>query len=222
MAKTLLLVLAVSLPAAGGPKDKVVGSGHEITESRQLAEFDAVELRIAGDLHITIGKPTPLQVEADDNIMPLITTEVVKKRLIISADKPFSTKHSPDFKITVKSLKLVRIDGAGDVTIAKLNNDTFTAEINGAGDLRLSGETDRFELSINGAGDVFAFKLAAQQADISINGAGDVRVSAAESLNIAIEGAGDVSYMGDPTVHKSILGAGDVHRVKKAPRDEED
>ena len=149
-------------------------------------------------------------------------TEVVKKRLIISADKPFNTENSPDFKITVKSLKLLRIDGAGDVTVNKLDNDAFTAAINGAGDLRLSGKTRNFELSINGAGDVFAFKLAAQDADISINGAGDVRVSAAESLNITIVGAGDVSYMGDPTVRKSIIGAGDVHRVKKAAREQDD
>ncbi len=216
----LPLVLLV-VPAVGPPKDEVVGSGNNVTEKRQLQEFDEIEFRIAGNFTVTVDdEPTPLEIDTDDNILPLITTKVVDGRLIVDSKKPFKTKHEPDLKVAVTSLKRVTIMGSGDMMAKGLDNNKFHAEINGSADLRLYGKTDRLVVEVNGSGDVFAFELAAQQVDISINGSGDVRVSAAESLAVSIAGSGDVRYKGEPAVQQKIIGSGDVHRHRTKPQEQ--
>lgn len=222
MTSAVLPLVLLIVPAVGPPQDKVVGSGHSVTEKRQLAEFDEIEFRIAGDFTVTVtDKIAPLEIDTDDNILPLITTEVVDGRLIVDAKQPFKTKHEPDLKVAVTSLKRVTIMGSGDMTAKGLDNDKFHAEINGSADLRLYGKTDRLAVEVNGSGDVFAFELAARQVEISINGSGDVRVSAAESLAVTIAGSGDVKYIGQPTLEKKIVGSGDVRRHRKRPHDKD-
>ena len=207
-----LVVLGFLSPALA--EDEVVGSGKIIIETRELGEFDAIELRVAADVHVKIGKPTPLKVEGDDNILPLIKTEVRDGRLVISSDAKFRSKHGVDFKVTVASLKAVEIQGAGDMHVHGLDNKSFSVDVSGAGDVHVNGKTEQLAVDICGAGDVLAFGLEARAASVSIKGAGDAKVSVAKSLNVVIVGAGDVHYKVDPKVHKVISGSGDVKRVK--------
>ena len=173
MAGIILPFVLLVVPTFGPPKDKVVGSGNSVTETRQLAEFDEIEFRVAGDFKVTIAeKATPLEIDADDNILPLITTEVVDGRLIVDSERPFKTKHSPDFKVAVTSLNRVIVQGAGDMTVRGLDNYKFELEINGSADVRLSGKSDELKIAVNGSGDVHAYELSARQTDISIAGSG--------------------------------------------------
>ncbi len=216
MTSAVLPLVLLVVPTIGPPKDQVVGSGNSVTETRQLAEFDEIEFRVAGDFKVTIAeKPTPLAIDADDNILPLITTEVVDGRLIVDSKRPFKTKHSPDFKVSVTDLNRLIVQGAGDMTVRGLDNYKFRLDINGAADVRLSGKSDELKIVVNGSGDVHAYELSARQTDISIAGSGDVRVSTSETLEVSIAGSGDVKYKGKPTVRKSIVGSGDVRRHKK-------
>jgi hypothetical protein len=207
-----LIVLAFLSPVLAD--DEVVGSGKITAETRELAEFDAIELRIAADMHVKIGKATPLKVEGDDNILPLIKTEVRDRRLVISSDSKFRSKHGVDLKVTVANLKAVEIQGAGDMHVHGLDNESFSVDVSGAADVHVDGTTEQLAVRICGAGDVLAFGLEAQAASVSITGAGDAKVSVANSLDAVIVGAGDVHYKGDPKVHKVITGSGDVKRVK--------
>ena len=110
---TTLAALFIFSPVFAQDKGVVVGSGNTTTETRKLAEFDAIDLRISGDAHVTIGKQTPFEITGDDNILPLIKTEVHERRLVISAERNFKTKHSPDLKITVANLDAASIAGSG-------------------------------------------------------------------------------------------------------------
>ena len=216
MTSAVLSLVLLAAPTVGPPKDQVIGSGNSVTETRQLAEFDEIEFRVAGDFKVTIAeKATPLEIDADDNILPLITTEVVDGRLIVDSKQPFKTKHSPDFKVAVTSLNRLIVQGAGDATVRGLDNYKFELEINGSADVRLSGKSDELKIAVNGSGDVHAYELSARQTDISIAGSGDVRVSTSEALTVSITGSGDVKYIGNPKVTKAIVGSGDVRRHKK-------
>lgn len=219
MTHAVLSLVLLAAPTFGPPKDQVVGSGNSATETRELAEFDEIEFRVAGDFKVTIAeKRTPLVIEADDNILPLITTEVVDGRLIVDAEKPFKTKHSPEFKVSVASLNSVIVKGAGDMTVRRLDNYKFSLEISGSADVRLSGKSDELSVVVSGSGDVHAYELSSRQTDISISGSGDVRVSTSEALQVSITGSGDVKYIGKPTVTQAIVGSGDVRRHKAKSR----
>lgn len=215
--KTFLCGLVVVFLVSPVLADKtVVGSGVTVNVTRELPEFDRIELRIAADVRVAIGKTAPLVISGDDNIVPLIKTEVKDGRLIISLEdgQSFKTKNDPDITVMLANLAGLTVLGAGDFRVDGLDNESLEVSMSGAGDLRISGKTGRLVIDINGAADVFAFELEADQALVSIKGAGDVKINASKSLNVSIVGAGDVRYKGDPTVIQSVVGNGDVKRVK--------
>lgn len=230
----MLVVLAALLvlsPALAEDQDTLVGSGRVSTETRELVEFDAVELRISGDAHITIGKPTALEITADDNLLPLIKTEIHEGRLVISSDYKFKTQHTPNIKITVADLKAAAVAGSGDIHIVGVDNQRLCLSVNGSGDLRFEGKTEALAVdvtgsgdvkltgkaeqlaaSVAGSGDIHGFDLIAASAAVTVKGSGDVKVNVAKSLNIQVFGSGDVHYKGNPTVCQQVAGSGDVKR----------
>ena len=54
----------------------VVGSGKIVSESRPVSGFTKVDLTGYGDLTIDVNGSEALTIEGDDNIVPLVTTEV--------------------------------------------------------------------------------------------------------------------------------------------------
>ncbi len=218
-----LVALLVLSPVLAQDQDTLVGSGRTITETRELAEFDAIELRISGDAHVTIGKPTPFEITGDDNILPLIKTEVHERRLVISAEYKFKTKHPPDLKITVANLTAAAVAGSGDMDICGVDNESLclnvsgsgdlrfegktaalAANIAGSGDIRLTGKAEQLAAGVTGSGDIRGFDLAADNATVSIKGSGDAKVNVSGALTIQIFGSGDVHYKGNPTVCQQV------------------
>lgn len=206
---TVLVGLCVVAPVVADD-NVVVGSGIEASQSREVVGVRAIEIHIAGNVHVEIGEPTSLEIVADDNILPLIKTEVKKGSLVISATGQFRTKHQPVIKITVANLEAVAVFGSGDVDIKGLDNESLSVAIDGSGDVRPAGQTVSLTVSISGSGDVLARQLEARDASVTINGSGDAKVSVAKSLNVVIQGSGDVKYTGAPEVRSVINGSGSV------------
>ncbi len=150
---TGLAVLLVLSPVFAQKQETVVGSGKITTETRKLAEFDEIDLRIRGNAYVTIGKPTPLEITGDDNLLPLIKTEVHERRLVISAEHNFKTKQAPNLKITVANLEAASIAGSGDVHGFDLTAGNATVTISGSGDAKVN-VTRALSIQIRGSGDV--------------------------------------------------------------------
>ena len=59
------------------------GSGHVRSESRAVQGFDQVVLTGSGELAITQGCAESLTIEAEDNILPLLRSDVSSGRLTL-------------------------------------------------------------------------------------------------------------------------------------------
>ncbi len=62
------------------------GSGIMATETREVSGYDAIEIEGYGNLIITQGETESLEIEAEDNILPHITTKVRNGTLHIRYD----------------------------------------------------------------------------------------------------------------------------------------
>src|SRR5688500_11474559 len=71
----------------GGEK----GSGSVRTERREVSGFKAVDVSGALEVEITTQKDFGVEVEADDNLLSLIRTEVDGETLVIKTEKSFKT-----------------------------------------------------------------------------------------------------------------------------------
>jgi hypothetical protein len=216
MRKVLACAVLVSLLAGCvgvqfGGKDQVKGSGNRKTEEREVGDFDSIEVNGAYKLEVTNGKGGALEIEADDNLLPLVKTEVSGRRLRISNDRGFNTQELPRVRLSVPDLKEVALSGASDFSLSGLANDRLKINTDGASKLRATGETGALEVSLNGAGTLDARELRARTARVVSNGAGTVSVYASDSLDATVNGVGSIDYYGDPkTVNPKVNGVGKI------------
>ena len=198
-------------------KDKIesgiIGNGNINTETRETLPFNQILLLIPAEAEVLCGRNLQIEIKGDENILPIITTEVKDGQLIVDADTSFTVDDKIKLIIEVQHLSALSVPGTCDMTVKNPKNESFTATLSGVGSLKLSGNTANFKCTVSGAGLVNARELIANHTDITLSGAGSAEVYASQSLNVTISGVGNVSYYGDPeSVTKNIAGLG---RVKK-------
>ena len=227
-----VLCLAVVLIAGCGT-GLVVGSGNTVTEEREISGVESVALSFIGDLRIKQGNEEKLVITGDDNVLPLITTEVKDGVLTIGSKSTFGIPVINDlhYDLTVRDLNslqlsgagnaemdkletgdlAVGVSGAGNLSIKNLQADRVVANLSGVGNLELGGKANRQTVSLSGAGSYSGGDLETGSTDISLSGLGGATVWATESLNASISGAGNVEYSGNPDVTSKISGLGNVN-----------
>ena len=191
----------------------VKGSGVIATESRPVAMFKAIRLSNFGKLVIERTGTESLTVTADDNIISLITSEVRNGTLYLAvASGKTVTSRSLVYKITVNELREISVSGAGTIEATKLDGDSLSLDVSGAGSGTMSGRADVLSISISGAGSLDAGGLVAKRAKVVVSGAGDVTVNASEELDAKVSGAGTIRYIGSPRLTSSVSGVGTIKK----------
>jgi hypothetical protein len=212
------------------------GSGTIQKESRNVDEFDQISVNVSGNVFYVQGDTYKVAIEADDNLLRYITTDVRSKELIIDSDKSICP-HKLNIYITSKELRKVEIegsadffaqtpittenlsisiDGSGDVRIDSVFSEGVWLEINGSGEIHIGGNCNTFSAEVNGSGDIFASKLNSKISKAEINGSGNAYVVAQDELVLEINGSGDVYYDGNPNRFVlNINGSGKAIKIKK-------
>lgn len=232
-----LVALPLTLPLTAHAAS-VSGSGKSSTETRSLAEFQAIALSGWMDLVVRQGATQSVQVEADDNLLPLLETVVestgqgatllvrwkrgqslyTRSKVSITVTVPklsaLSTSGSGDIRVepfNTPALKL-SLSGSGDAKLQSLNTADFGISISGSGDVAANGSATKLSITIAGSGDVRLADLKSDDVSISIAGSGDAAVNAAKTLDVRIAGSGDVSYTGNAAVKSKVAGSGSVNK----------
>jgi hypothetical protein len=221
MKKSVCGLLLVALFAAcdytnirtGGSGDRVEGSGSRKTERREVAGFDRLLIEGAFRVEMVSGQAPSLEVEADDNLLPLILAEVEGGRLRVHSERGMSTKQMPRLRITVPDVREIELPGASEFSLTGVRNESLKISVPGASKFRAEGETGRLEVALSGAGLVDAEGLRAREVKASCSGAGSISVYASESLDASVSGVGSINYAGDPAnVSRNVSGLGRINK----------
>jgi hypothetical protein len=195
-------------------RDTIRGSGVAKTETRDVAEFTKVESTGSPDVTITIGDKQSLSIEADDNILPVLTTEVKEGKLTIGSSEGYSPRTDIKITITVRALDGAAVSGSGEIAVTGLKATAFEAAVTGSGEIKLEGEADSLAATVTGSGDLDATKLTVADATVRVTGSGDAKVNATKSLIANVTGSGDVRYSGNPgDVTEQVQGSGSVRKL---------
>ena len=215
---TLLLILAALVAAFSACHigRGVKGSGNLKTEKRNLPAFKGIETTGAYEVEVMCQKPASFEIEADDNILPLIRTDVRDGVLYVTSEKSYNPSRAVRLRMSLPELTAVSSQGAGEVTIQDAQSDDLKIESMGAASIKAAGKVKSATISSSGAGDIDANRLQAEKARVTVNGAASVSVYATEQLDVSVSGVGSVTYGGDPkTVNKSVSGIGSVNRKEE-------
>ncbi len=231
---SILPVLALILSSCN--LTVVSGSGRVVSETRQVSDFNRIELEGSGDVLLTQGTDEGLKVEAEDNLMSYLRTEVRGHTLylgfrdtlddgIIVPTRPVryyvnlktleGLKISGSGNITADELQAgqlaLDVTGSGDIVIDSLTAQTVESSISGSGKVELGqGTAPKLSVDIDGSGDYQGEELAGQTVTVQVSGSGNAIVRAEETLEAHITGSGDIHYYGTPRVTESVTGSGSV------------
>lgn len=222
--KTLFKLSAVLFLLIGTTScfmDGVKGDGNVISKNRKISDdFSRVEVSRGLDLYLTKSKNVSLEVEADENLHELITTEVRDGVLKISCTKNIWGESSKKVHLKVDHLNAIAINSGADVVTRnmfeseelrlsissgasaemELNVDDLSCDISSGADIRLAGQAENFTVSSSSGSDVKAYELKANNCNASASSGSDIKLTAVETIEARATSGADIKYKGNPRV----------------------
>lgn len=204
-----------ALTGCGGTSSssRVEGSGVSKTVSRSVPAFSKVELAGIGTARVHPGSPQAVTITGDDNIVPLVTTEVRDGTLVVSTKEntQLSTVTPLVVEVRAPSVTGSSLTGSGDLSVDGVAGPRFDAALTGTGKLDVGGTVSALDATVSGTGAAQLEHLVAEDAHVVMSGVGDAHVFVTHSLDASVTGMGSIVYGGNPQhVQSKVTGLGEV------------
>lgn len=226
--KIAALLLVVLVTTTSCMFKGLSGNGDVKSENRAITqEFKAISVSQGIDVFITTNESNSVKVEADDNIIDLIKTEVENGELKIYFSK--QVWHSKARKvyvsvpvieeISVSSGASVKLDNSiiaeklvlkassGSDIIANVGVTDLSCSASSGADVIISGTAKNFDVDASSGSDINADDLEAEFVNAHASSGADISVFVTNSIQIKKSSGGDVNYKGNPkNINKSRSG----------------
>ena len=168
------------------------------TITKDVNNFNSIDIRSAMQAHITISDVEEVIVEAGENLLQYLVVEVVNNVLKIHYNKSISIQGaSPVIHIKMKDLRTVKQSGATTVTLNSngFNFSTLNFEISGASKFSAKNLTaNTFNLGLSGASNFDCSEFVAQNCVFDGSGASKINLKNGTSENLKLNLSGASSF----------------------------
>ncbi|QHI39059.1 hypothetical protein IMCC3317_44600 [Kordia antarctica] len=212
----------------------ITGNGNVVTEERDADEtFTEIRASQGLDVYITQSEIAAIEVEADENIISLISTDIRNGVLSIHTEKNIGRCESKKIYVSLPILEKVVASSGADVYSTELfivenievkssSGADIRIEVeavhvtcsasSGAG-IKITGTADSLVADASSGSDIQARDLNAKDCNASASSGADVTVTVSEKLVAKGSSGGDVHYYGNPeSVSKNKSVSGGVHK----------
>jgi len=187
----------------------VKGSGNVKTETRDVANFHS--LKAGGALHIKlqVGTATSFKIEGEDNILPLIKSEVKDGQLLIYTEKSINPKKDINVTLTTPNIDDLDISGASQLDATGLKADSLNLDFSGASKITLDGAGKDVVVDFSGASEVTIDGLHAQKISGELSGASHLTAKGSIDLvELELSGASEADLYHAPGKNGKITLSG--------------
>ncbi len=219
--KNVLLTIAAILFLASGNlfAQWTKGNKKVVKQERIVPEFTGIEVGGAFNVYLTIQQKTTLTIEADENLLENITTEVKGNVLKIDSKK---IKNASKLNIYLSTPSIENIDAGGASTVIgentltaqlleieasgashielNVNVDEIITKASGASFIKLTGSANKHTVNASGASDVIAINLETKNTNANSSGASGISINATEAVESSSSGAGNITVAGNPEI----------------------
>jgi hypothetical protein len=205
-----LLVDRVSLHSSSSPAG--AGSGVAATQARSLPPFAGIDLAGDNNVIVQVGARQSVVVHADGNLLRRVTTRVRSGRLVIGTTPGNLSAKSPMFvAVVVPSLEVIRLQGAGNISVTGIDSPHLTVALPGSGNIDAAGTTTKLDVTLGGEGTAQLHQLIARDTNAVLTGDGSIMLTTTRSLTVRVSGTGTVLYGGNPPhVSRQVSGSGTI------------
>lgn len=235
---TLAIILAFIVSSCGfdlnlgnfGTGEK--GNGNVVEQTREITEeFTMVDASEGIEVYVTQGTDFDIAVEADENIIDLIGTDIRNGKLKIHAIENIgrSTKKvyvtlpeveglfassgahlTASSKITADKLELDASSGA--VLNAEVLANRMDIDASSGANIELSGSAEEVYVDGSSGSTIRAKDLMTKLCNADASSGANVSIHVSDDLTADASSGGNISYKGEPNVKKNKSVSGSVHQ----------
>lgn len=208
------------------------GNGIVVEDSRNVSEeFTVVSASEGLDVYVTQSNEFKIVVEADENIINLIGTDINNGKLTIHAIEnigratkkihvslpnitALSSSSGADLVSmnTIESEKISLDASSGaDLKVSLVANEV-NADASSGSDIQISGQANMLYADASSGADIKAKDLMTKICNADASSGADISLNVSESLTADASSGADITYTGKASVQKSKSSSGSVHK----------
>ncbi|NOR27984.1 MAG: DUF2807 domain-containing protein [Lutibacter sp.] len=210
------------------------GNGNIVSEERSIhKDFDVIKVQQGINLYLTQGNSTELSVEADENILDLLVTEVKNNELKVYFEKNVYRAKARNVYLTtnaiskihtssgasVKSENTLQVNSldldssSGSSITVYVNAEEVTTSTSSGADIDIYGTTNSLSANASSGSSIDADRLEAVDAYARASSGANIDVNVSGKLTANASSGGDIDFDGEPTnVDKDTSSGGSVSR----------
>lgn len=181
-----------------GLRAPVWGSGQITSEERPVADFVKIEASQGIVATVEKGSQPYVLVEADDNILPMVVTEVSNKTLNIHIRGSIRSKNPIQVRVVARDIESLEASSGAKIKATGVWGNRLTAKASSAGSIEAEGQVDRLNLKLSSAADFHGPKLQSRAAKVNISSAASAVINASDEIDGSTSSAGTLEYYGSP------------------------
>ncbi len=213
-------------------------TGNELGRTRNIKNFNAIMVSSGIELYITMGNRETLKIEADEEDIEDIKTEVKDGTLHIYMKRRsnwfnWSFNKTAKVFVTVKNLERIYASSGSDVKSENtLEGDqlevkvssgsdvkldvyykTLTVHSGSGSDARISGKVKTFIAEASSGSDITARELETTISKLKASSGSHINVTVTDEIYAKASSGGDIKYYGNPQIKDTDSSSGgDVHQ----------
>ena len=190
--------------------DGVVGSGSNETETRDVEDFDRVEVGGGIALEITVGEATSFEITAQPNLLPILSSDVSGGTLRVRGTDSYTATETVTVRVSSPELRGLDLSGGSRGSVTGVDAESLDIELTGGSQLTASGFADDLELTVSGGSRASLSDLEVATASVELSGAGRAELTASERVNGEASGGSSLQVAGSATVEVEASGGSSV------------
>ena len=210
----------------------VKGNKNVVSEERSIrSDFEIINVQQGINLTITQGKPTDIRVEADENILDLLITEVKNNELNIYFEKNVNWAKARNVYLTTENISKIKASSGSSVksenTIQapslnldsssgssikiRANANEIKSESSSGSTITIFGKSQTFSANASSGSSIKAHELKTVNAITKVSSGASIDVFVTGKLTAKASSGGDIDYEGNPSeVDKETSSGGSV------------
>ena len=211
------------------------GNGNVVTEDRTVSgDFTEVRGSSGLDVYLSQGEENKIVVEADENLMQYIETDIENGKLIVTTSHNIGHSESKKVYVTYKQLNSIEASSGADVignsviksenlslkssSGAELKVEVFskdlTAKTSSGSDMEISGKASSLNADASSGSELDAKELLVINCNAEASSGAGITVNVKEKLETHVGSGGNIDYYGNPiSVNSNKSHSGSVNKM---------
>ena len=210
----------------------IKGNRNVVSEDRTIrSDFEIINVQQGINLTITQGKPTSISVEADENVIDLLITEVKNNELNIYFEKSVYQAKARNVYLTTENISKIKASSgasvksentiqaetleldssSGSTMKIRANANEITSESSSGSSITIVGKSNSFTANSSSGSSINAKDLKTVNANTKASSGANIDVNVTGKLTAKASSGADIDYEGSPeTINKETNSGGSV------------